>query len=189
MGFTPHSCSLLPFLLSRAVNLFELLHRELGGVREPDSPGGEPASADCEEISAAPDSSLSVLMIEDDGNDQALFTFAAERSGLDICLHVVATAQEGIEFLKRTDTGGPDIDLVLLDLVMPGDSGFDFLEWWAESPWRCIPVAVLSGSTYPVEQSAAVELGATAFLTKPSSLEEWQQTVREVCELASGPRE
>lgn len=125
-----------------------------------------------------------VLVIEDDGNDQALLKFAATRSGLNLRLHTAQTVRDGIAFLEKPGAGSLPADLVLLDLFMPGDSGFDFLRWWAKSPWRCIPVAVLSGSTYPPEQSAAVAMGATRFLAKPTTLDQWEQTVREVWALA-----
>jgi CheY-like chemotaxis protein len=175
-------------LVCRPVDVYDLLKVKSMPLRTPDEMKQKSKSKRWDGPQDS-ERALHVLLIEDDGNDQALFTFAASRSGLNLSLHTVHTVKEGISFLQNAvaqpvSESGP-VDLVLLDLVMPGDSGFDFLRWWAGSRWRSIPVAVLSGSTYAVEQSTAVEMGAVAFLAKPNTLDQWQQTLKEVWGLAS----
>ena len=60
-------------------------------------------------------------------------------------------------------------DVLLLDLVMPGMSGFEILERMrADETLRHIPVIVLTSSTDAETKLKALELGATDFLGKPT---------------------
>jgi diguanylate cyclase (GGDEF)-like protein len=60
-------------------------------------------------------------------------------------------------------------DVMLLDLVMPGMSGFEILERMrADEQLRHIPVIVLTSSTDAETKLKALELGATDFLGKPT---------------------
>jgi diguanylate cyclase (GGDEF)-like protein len=59
-------------------------------------------------------------------------------------------------------------DLLLLDLLMPGTSGFDILRALREdSSTRFLPVVVLTSETDPAAKLQALELGATDLLAKP----------------------
>ena len=61
-----------------------------------------------------------------------------------------------------------DVDLILLDIMMPGLDGFDVLEVLrADKRLSAIPVLVISGMDGDMESVArAIELGATDFLPK-----------------------
>lgn len=59
-------------------------------------------------------------------------------------------------------------DLLLLDLRMPGVSGFDILEAIrADEELKYLPVIVLTAATDPASKLKALELGASEFLAKP----------------------
>jgi CheY-like chemotaxis protein len=59
-------------------------------------------------------------------------------------------------------------DLVLLDLGLPGESGFVAMERFQANPYLAsIPIIVVSGRTGPDSQVRAMKAGARAFLEKP----------------------
>lgn len=59
-------------------------------------------------------------------------------------------------------------DVLLLDLIMPGKSGFELLQDIRNEPMlRYMPVIVLTAASDPDTKLQALELGATEFLSKP----------------------
>ena len=74
--------------------------------------------------------------------------------------------REALEVLRR-DT---DIALVLLDLMMPYLSGLDVLaEMQKDERLKSIPTIVLTAAGQEQQHRAAMDLGASEFLTKPFS--------------------
>ena len=69
--------------------------------------------------------------------------------------------------------------LLLLDLVMPGVSGFDILKAIRQHPeLRYTPVIVLTAASDPATKLRALEMGATEFLAKPVDASELALRVR-----------
>jgi len=62
----------------------------------------------------------------------------------------------------------PDLDLVLLDLCMPGEDGFTALEFFA-SRFPATPVVILSASDQRSDMQRALDLGAMGFIPKATS--------------------
>jgi len=59
-------------------------------------------------------------------------------------------------------------DLVLLDVIMPGLSGYEVCRMIRENTdWRHVPILFLTGKTSPESRAAAFQAGANDFLTKP----------------------
>ena len=75
-----------------------------------------------------------------------------------------ATYPSGEEFLDSLDAGSPDC--LILDLRMPGLSGFDVLARLALGG-RHVPVIVLTSFPSPEIRSRALSEGVKAFLEKP----------------------
>ena len=74
--------------------------------------------------------------------------------------------REALEVLRRDD----DIALVLLDLMMPYLSGLDVLaEMKRDERLKLIPTIVLTAAGQEQQHRAAMDLGASEFLTKPFS--------------------
>ena len=74
----------------------------------------------------------------------------------------VDTYPSGAEFLAAWSCGAPDC--VVLDLHMPGLTGFDVLERLTQSDAR-VPVVVVTGHDTP--EARALASGASAYLLKP----------------------
>jgi len=83
----------------------------------------------------------------------------------------------------------PDIALVLLDLMMPHLSGLDVLGAMRADPrWRDIPCIILTAAGEEQQHTRAMDLGATAFLTKPFSPKKLYARAAELVGLdAEGP--
>jgi len=86
----------------------------------------------------------------------------------------VQTAQDGEEALDQIATHPPDI--VILDLVMPGKSGFDVVREVRQ--WSALPIIVLSARGGEHDKVTALDLGADDYLTKPFGADELLARIR-----------
>jgi CheY-like chemotaxis protein len=83
-----------------------------------------------------------VLIVEDDVALQASLDELFTREGYD-----VAIANNGSEAIDLFEHGAKPC-CVLLDLLMPGMVGHEFLQYLQDSPQASIPVAIITGSPY-----------------------------------------
>ncbi len=69
---------------------------------------------------------------------------------------------------------GSDVpDLMLLDLMLRGKSGFDILKQWKQDPHtRRVPVIILSARSTDTDKVRGLDLGAEDYITKPFSIRE-----------------
>ncbi len=103
------------------------------------------------------------LLIVDDSKLQRVVLMQALKDTFELI-----EATSGEECLELVERGEAQIDLVLLDLVMPGIDGFEVLRRRALSPkFAGIPVVVLTTSDDNETQVEAFRLGAREFLNKP----------------------
>ncbi len=101
-----------------------------------------------------------VLVIEDSPTQARQLAFILEDAGLDV--EIAPDAESGFARL-----GGGGFDLVLSDLLLPGDSGFDLCRRIKADPrHRRLPVVVLTAQADPVNVLRGLESGADAFLSK-----------------------
>jgi len=71
--------------------------------------------------------------------------------------------------------------LVLLDLKLPRKSGFEVLVWVRQRPeLRTLPIVIFTSSAHDHDVHRAYELGANAYLVKPSSLDQLFETVKAI---------
>ena len=98
------------------------------------------------------------------------------------------TAESGEQALDLLATD-VQIDLVLLDIVMPGMSGFDVCRDIKSNPARQdVPVLFLSALDAPDEEARGLTLGAADFIHKPFSLPVIEARVRNHLQLAAARR-
>lgn len=80
-------------------------------------------------------------------------------------------AKDGFQAIKEVEDN--DIDLIILDLIMPGKDGFDVLkELKADDKYKDIPVIVYSGMDNIDTINQALELGAYDYFSKPLTAEQ-----------------
>ena len=92
--------------------------------------------------------------------------------------------REALAILKRE----PDIDLVLLDLMMPYLSGLDVLtEMKQDERLKHIPTIILTAAGQEAQHRSAMELGASEFLTKPFSPKRLYARAAELAGIAVEP--
>ncbi len=127
------------------------------------------------------DGLLTVLLVEDLEDDRYFFQHTLKKARPSVNL---VTAHDGAEALDYFQNQGrfanahsfPRPDLVFLDLKMPGPNGFDILRWMNGcSLMQTVKVIVLSGSSEPRDMALARELGASAYLIKPVTIDRLQE--------------
>ena len=115
-----------------------------------------------------------VLIADDEANIVASLEFLMERAGFE-----VKVAATGDQALALAASFAPD--LVLLDVMMPGKSGYDVCQRLKSDPAsRAIKVIMLSAKGREVEMAKGIELGADAYVTKPFSTRDLVAKVREL---------
>lgn len=78
-------------------------------------------------------------------------------------------AGDGLEGLAAL--GRERVDLIMLDMHMPKMDGLEFLQHLQGTPWRDIPVIVVSSDSDTDRMWKAQSLGACAYVTKPFRIE------------------
>ena len=79
---------------------------------------------------------------------------------------IVVTATSGKEALEKAIEDKPD--LILLDIIMPGMSGFEVLEQLkASEATKSVPVIIVSGLTDEEDEEKGLSLGAVDYIAKP----------------------
>jgi len=122
-----------------------------------------------------------ILLIDDHAADAKLFQHSLEQAETRVKLYWVATAEEGLEYLKQEGrfAGAGRVRLVVSDLSMPAMDGFEFLaEARKNQALSAIPIVIMSSSRSPHDVLRCYRLGANSFITKPMSLETFVATVR-----------
>ena len=111
-----------------------------------------------------------VLLIDDDEDDQHIFmTAAAEVSSNVSCVALYDARQA----LKKLENRELEPDVIFLDLNMPMMNGEQFLtEIKKNQALKKIPVIIFSTTSNKNTISSVKELGASAFITKPSLYDE-----------------
>ena len=104
-----------------------------------------------------------VLVVDDEPNIVLSLEFLMQQAGFE-----VVTAEDGESALARVEEGPPD--LVLLDISLPGISGFDVLERLRGDPTHArLPIIMLTAHGREVEREKGLALGADCLLyTSPS---------------------
>jgi DNA-binding response OmpR family regulator len=109
-----------------------------------------------------------ILAIEDDPEVLALYKSYLQKRGYEVLS--ASGAVEGINLLNQN----PDTRLILLDLNLPGMSGEEWIDWYADQG-KQTPVVVASGKGDILTITKGNN--RTAALTKPFHMEELQELI------------
>jgi len=113
-----------------------------------------------------------ILIVDDEPNVRLVFRTALESSG-----YRVSSAEDGEKALLWLES--TPIDLVLLDLQMPGVGGMEVLEGLRETG-NDVPVVIVTAHGSVPDAVQAMKLGAIDFLAKPLSPDTLRAVVAEV---------
>ena len=123
--------------------------------------------------------SPTILLVDDEDAVQRLLAYPLERDGFR-----VVQARDGQEALDRF--GREDVDLVVLDVMLPKVDGLEVCKRLrAESS---VPIIMLTARDDELDKVLGLELGADDYITKPFSIREFRSRVRALLRrAASGP--
>ena len=113
-----------------------------------------------------------LLLVDDNEADIELTRIMLfEEAGLQCNLLVAHDAYEAMSILRAAANKPGTVDLLLLDINMPGMDGFELLEnMRAEDALRDMPVVMCTTSGYDKDMERAKRLGAMGYLTKPAEM-------------------
>jgi DNA-binding response OmpR family regulator len=113
-----------------------------------------------------------VLLVDDSATNNLLLQVAFEQN--DFAVEVAYSGKDALKILNKKH-----IDAVLLDLMMPGMSGFDVLEAIrANENTAKIPVIIVSADSEEADADKSLEMGANYFFEKPLKLNEIVEKVK-----------
>ena len=125
-----------------------------------------------------------LILLVEDNDEHALLIRRGLCKGTAIeSVQIVTSGEEAIEYLEGTGRYShrdefPLPSVVLLDLDLPGISGFDVLRWIRKQPiLKTLWVVVITCSVLEQDVSLASILGANSFIVKPRDLDSLIQMV------------
>jgi two-component system phosphate regulon response regulator PhoB len=122
-----------------------------------------------------------VLVVDDEPDITALVAYHLAKAG-----YQVTTAAAGPEAIRLAEERAPD--LVVLDLMLPGLSGYEVLEALRRRPQtQDIGVIVLTARKEEVDRIKGLSLGADDYLVKPFAPQELVLRVGAVLRRLAGP--
>jgi len=108
----------------------------------------------------------SIYIVEDDSNIREIETIALKNSG-----HTVYAFETAKEFYRKIEERVPD--LVLLDVMLPDESGYDIVKKIRKNPaTRKLPVIMVTAKTQEIDMIKGLDDGADDYITKPFSIME-----------------
>ena len=113
-----------------------------------------------------------ILIVED---DEGIASFLAK--GLKAEGYATTVARDGDEALALAAASGEDLDLVLLDLALPGTDGLSVLRAWRAQRLG-VPVIVLTARGETADKVRGLDTGADDYVTKPFAFDELLARVR-----------
>jgi two-component system response regulator len=124
---------------------------------------------------------ITILMAEDDVQDQMLVKKAFQRARAVNALDFVNNGEELLQYLRHE---GPFAtvrrpDIILLDLNMPKKDGREAMQEIKQDPvLRAIPIIVLTSSAADEDIVRSYDLGANSYIQKPVTFEKMVEVAK-----------
>lgn len=114
-----------------------------------------------------------VLLVDDDVRNIFALTSALEQKGAIV--EIGRNGREAIERLEQHD----DIDLVLMDVMMPEMDGFEATRLIRQQArWRKLPIIAVTAKAMKDDQQRCLQAGANDYLAKPIELDRLFSLIR-----------
>ncbi|MFE2007951.1 response regulator [Pseudomonas guariconensis] len=114
-----------------------------------------------------------ILLVDDDVRNIFALTSALEHKGA-----IVEIGRNGHEAIERLEQH-PDIDLVLMDVMMPGMDGYEATRLIRQQArWRKLPIIAVTAKAMKDDQQRCLQAGANDYLAKPIELDRLFSLIR-----------
>jgi len=113
-----------------------------------------------------------IVIVEDEEHLAIGLKFNLEAEG-----YRVTNFKDGLSALTMIQEHPADVDLLILDLMLPGMSGYNVCETLRGLSWDK-PVLILSARTLPDDRRQGFDVGANQYMSKPFDLDELISRVR-----------
>jgi two-component system NtrC family sensor kinase len=121
-----------------------------------------------------------ILVVDDEAEiAESLADFLVRKEGFSVS--IAHDGQEAVSYLEKSIGKSTDVDLVLLDMRMPGLSGLEVLDWIRNHPdLRYTRVVLLTAAASNDEKVQALSAGADDYITKPYYMQELLARVKTI---------
>jgi len=120
-----------------------------------------------------------ILLVENNNDDAGLILGTLQQQLPSSNVRHAHNGNEAIDLIKQWD--GEPLQLVLLNVNLPGLSGLDVLEQLrAKRETRHVPVVMLGASEDSNDVSRSYDLGANSFISKSDHAADFSETVRQI---------
>jgi CheY-like chemotaxis protein len=115
-----------------------------------------------------------ILIVDDDVTITDLMKMLVSMEG-----HQPTTVNDSTKVLEVADSVHPD--LITLDLMMPGLTGFELCELLHKDPrFTAIPIVIVSAKDDLASKEKAFQAGAKDYITKPFGVDDFIQKIKEL---------
>ena len=113
------------------------------------------------------DAPINILIVDDDIRN--IFAMTSLLEPFQMQLLSAETGKGAIELLQQT----PDIDVVLMDIMMPDMDGYDTMRAIRKlAKFRSLPIVALTAKAMKGDREKCIEAGASDYISKPVDTEQ-----------------
>gem|GEM_PF-4627113 len=117
-------------------------------------------------VTSLPEPKTKLLIVDDDEDNQKMLLFTLKKRGFEVISEL-----DPVKALKKLEEINPKI--LLLDIMMPGMTGFEFLRHLKRHPlYDKLKVLVGSARNFEKDRISVLEEGAHGFIAKPYNINE-----------------
>jgi len=114
-----------------------------------------------------------VLIIDDDMRNIFSLTSALEQHGISVVF-----AENGLEGIEKLQAN-PDVDVALVDIMMPGMDGYETMQEIRNIPrYRDLPLVAVTAKAMKGDREKCLEAGATDYVSKPVDVDQLLAVLR-----------
>lgn len=112
---------------------------------------------------------LTAMVVDDD--NRSIFAVSAVLNRLNVQVLSAERGERGVELLERS----PEVDLVLVDIKMPGMDGYETMRAMRDLPaGGQVPLIACTARAEPTERQRCIDAGASAYVPKPIDAEQFR---------------